>query len=435
MLGLLSLATTPFIFAAPITSVDHTQLSLNDSLTLQITEDGNINDDPDLSPLNQDFNVVSTTTSQAIQIINNKTSQQKTWSITLTPKHTGNLVIPSLALGRDKTDPISLQVATAEITTADPNKVVSDATPNNKPTPSTPTHQNPPIFMQTSINPQTVYEGQAGLFTVKIFYNTSVREPALTIPNMGDVKLMHVGKDINQRTEVDGDMYQVLEQHYALIAEKDGVLDIESPVLQGYRLDISGYNAFNNPWQAFHISAPSVSLKVNTIPGMAKSTWWLPSSKVTLTDSWADNPPNFENGVPVTRTLTLTAQNVTADQLPQIAPDKNNGFQLYPDKPILKTDSNGFQLQATRVEKIAYLPNANGQFTIPAIRIDWWNTDDNTPQTVAIPAKTITIASNTNSSGDHAMMSPTVLSLQDNSLLIKLIWQQIIITRINYPKN
>lgn len=386
--------------AAPTVSVDHTQISLDDRITLQIVEQDSDDSNPNLNPLSLDFNVLGTTMSSEMRLFNSKVSREKTWSIILTPKRSGTLTIPSLSLGKEKTNPITIQVAAAA------------TDPVNPPTQESARNREP-IFMQTSVVPKTVYEGQAGLYTVKIFYNTSVREPALAIPDMGDAKLIHIGTDTNQRTTIDGKNYQVLEQHYAVIAQKDGVLEIKSPLLQGYRLDLTRSDSFNNPWQPFHISAPSVSLKVDTVPGMSKSTWWLPSTRVTLTDSWSDKPPQFQSGVPVTRTLTLTAQNVTAEQLPSIAPKQNKGFQLYPDKPVLNTDSNGFQLQASRTEKIAYLPNASGQLIIPAIKIDWWNTDSNSPKKLTIPAYTVNVAINANNATGTA---PTPLSLRNDSM-------------------
>ncbi|MBY0378253.1 MAG: BatD family protein [Gammaproteobacteria bacterium] len=394
------------LMAAPAASVDRTQLSTEDTLILQIVDEDVGADNPDLTPLSTDFNVRSTVLSTEVQSINGKMSQKKTWSIGLTPKHSGTLTIPSLTLGTDKTDPIIIEVSNPQssgATTASSKK--DDATANNQ----------PPIFMQTTLAPKSVYEGQAGLYTVKIFYNTSVREPSLTLPDIDNAKLIHVGKDTNQRTTMNGQNYQVLEQHYAIIAQRDGILDVQSPTLQGFRLDLTRNDSFNNPWQPFRISAPSLSLKVNTVPGMTKSSWWLPSTKVLLTDSWTQNPPHFQSGVPITRTLTLRAQNVIAEQLPTLAPSQNDGFQLYPDKPLLNTDSNGFQLQATRTEKIAYLPNANGQLTIPAINIDWWDTDSNSPKKVTIPAYTVTVASSTNTVIDHdAASAPAVLSLGEN---------------------
>ncbi len=388
------------VMATPVASVDRTQINANDTLTLQITDQDVGSDNPDLTPLSTDFNVTSTVLSTEVQSINGKVSQKKTWTIVLNPKHSGTFKIPSLTLGTDKTDPITIEVTGAA------------ATPTNQ---EVSANNHPPIFMQTTVAPKSVYEGQAGLYTVKIFYNTSVREPSLTIPDMDGAKLIHVGKDTNQQTMMDGQNYQVLEQHYAIIAQHDGILDLKSPTLQGLRLDLTRNDSFNNPWQPFSISAPALSLKVNTVPGMTKSSWWLPSTKVLLTDSWAQNPPHFQNGVPVTRTLTLTAQNVTAEQLPTLAPAQSDGFQLYPDKPLLNTDSNGFQLQASRTEKIAYLPNTSGQLTIPAINIDWWDTDSNTPKKVTIPAYTVTVAASANIAPDHNKVSaPTVLSLGEN---------------------
>ncbi len=390
------------VLAAPNVSVDRTHLNMNDTLTLQIVDESAGTANPDLSPLATDFNVVSTMVSAEMQNIQGKITQKKTWSIVLTPKRSGTLSIPSLNIGSDKTDPIHIEIAT--INTSNTSITKKESIVN----------QQAPIFIETSIAPKSVYEGQAGLYTLKIYYNTSVREPALSIPSMDNAKLIHVGKDTTQPKTINGQNYQVLEQHYAVIGKQDGILELQGPTLQGFRLNLSQKDAFSNPWQAFNVKAPSVSLKINTVPGMTKSSWWLPSTKVSLTDSWANNPPHFQSGVPITRTLILSAHSITAEQLPTIAPTQSDGFQLYADKPILNTDSNGFQLQATRTEKIAYLPNADGKFTIPEINVDWWNTDSNSPKKIIIPAYTVTVAAGSNVKADpQATSTPAVLSLGD----------------------
>ncbi len=305
----------------------------------------------------------------------------------------------------------NIAFAATAITRVDRTQTPADVTATLPKNPTAPKQAS--IFMRTSVVPKTLYEGQAGLYTVKIFYNTAVREPSLSIPDMGNAKLIHMGSDTNQRTDVNGESYQMLEQHYAVIAQKDGILDLKSPVLQGFSLDLTRSDSFNNPWEPFHVSAPTVSLKVNTVPGMSKSTWWLPSTKVNLTDSWTENPPQFQSGVPITRTLSLNAQNITAEQLPTIAPLHNKGFQLYPDKPGLNTNSNGFQLQASRTEKIAYLPNATGQLTIPAITVDWWDTDSNSPKKLTLPAYNVTVTANAKE--DTGALLPT-LSLNEEAV-------------------
>lgn len=400
--GLSLTALYASVLAGPNVSVDRTQLNMDDTLTLQIVDDTVGSANPDLSPLATDFNVASTMVSAEMQNIQGKITQRKTWSIVLTPKRSGTLSIPSLSIGTDKTDPIQIEVATIHTSNTHSEKKESVVT------------QQTPIFIEASVAPKSVYEGQAGLYTLKIYYNTSVREPALSIPSMDNAKLIHVGKDTTQRKTVKGQNYQVLEQHYAVIAKQDGILELQGPTLQGFRLNLSQKDAFSNPWQAFNVKAPSVSLKIHTVPGMTKSSWWLPSTKVSLTDSWTSNPPNFHSGVPITRILTLSAHNITAEQLPTIAPTQSDGFQLYPDKPILNTDSNGFQLQATRTEKIAYLPNAEGKFTIPEITVDWWDTDSNSPKKTTIPAYTVTVAAGSDVKVDpKATSMPAILSLGD----------------------
>ena len=60
--------------AAPTVSVDRTQLSLDDRVTLQIVAQDSDDANPDLGLLSSDFTVLATTMSSEIRIFNNKTS-------------------------------------------------------------------------------------------------------------------------------------------------------------------------------------------------------------------------------------------------------------------------------------------------------------------------------------------------------------------------
>src|SRR5690606_25572163 len=122
----------------------------------------------------------------------------------------------------------------------------------------------------------------------------------------------------------------------------------------------------------------------------------LPAKTVTVEDSWADNIPTFEQGQPVTRTLTIKALGVKAEQLPDVQVGNVQGVQLYPDKPELQTMVSGSNVAATRVEKVAYIPSQSGDVTLPAITLHWWNVKANQLESITLPSKKIHVKASAN---------------------------------------
>ncbi|MBY0543929.1 MAG: hypothetical protein K2Q14_00090, partial [Gammaproteobacteria bacterium] len=90
------------------------------------------------------------------------------------------------------------------------------------------------------------------------------------------------------------------------------------------------------------------------------------------------------------------------------------GFQVYPDKPELKSSSDGETVFGTRIEKAAYIPTQAGNFILPAVRVSWWNTQTNTMETVTLPSKTITVLS---AAGKTAASTPSAVVPTTTQLL------------------
>jgi len=69
-------------------------------------------------------------------------------------------------------------------------------------------------------------------------------------------------------------------------------------------------------------------LKVDSAPA-DRPDWWLPATSVNLTDAWSKDVITLSAGDEIIRTITLTANNVLASQLPDIAP--------YPTRALTST--------------------------------------------------------------------------------------------------
>ena len=102
------------IFAATITAqTDRSTISINESFSLILEATGSVDDDPDFSPLEKDFDILNRSQSSNISYINGNYSKSLTWTLHLMAKQEGILTIPSIAFGKDKSPQLRMTIKPA----------------------------------------------------------------------------------------------------------------------------------------------------------------------------------------------------------------------------------------------------------------------------------------------------------------------------------
>lgn len=83
-----------------------------DRLTLTIEVEGNQRPgEPELSVLDDAFDVLGISTGSQISIVNGRRSDKLTWQISLMPKITGKIEVPPIQVGTRQTSPLTLTVS------------------------------------------------------------------------------------------------------------------------------------------------------------------------------------------------------------------------------------------------------------------------------------------------------------------------------------
>ena len=97
-------------------SVDTSQIAYGETIDLRLQYDGSDGNSlqPDLSVLQKDFAIYSTSSSMNTSIINGVASQKREWLITLLPQNEGKLTIPSIKAGNYESLPIDIEVLSAD---------------------------------------------------------------------------------------------------------------------------------------------------------------------------------------------------------------------------------------------------------------------------------------------------------------------------------
>lgn len=376
--GALLLLMAPMLWAADITMrTDGDPVGLSESFQIVFEARGAGYDDPDFSPLERDFQVISTSQSSRLSIVNGKTSSTKTWTLTVLARRAGRLDIPSIAFGRDRSPAGRVDVTL----NATAPRAGRDAGSNE-------------VYLEVEARPLEPYVQQQILYKVRLFRAYPTANASLSEPKMeqGNAVIERVGEDAVYETHVNGRPYQVVERRYAIYPQASGALKI-GPL--AFRAQSGGpFNLFDpfarRPENIERQSAP-VELKVRAKPAGMDSGAWLPARDLLLTSSWSMDPPEFRVGAPITRTVTITASGLTASQLPELPAWAPAGFKTYPDQPELADNRTPEGVNGTRVEKTAVIPARPGSYELPAIRVPWWNTRADKLEYAELPAQRIQV--------------------------------------------
>ncbi len=357
-------------------SVDSNSVGANGTIELMLEHDGQTSAEPDLSPLKEDFDVLSSSRSSNVQIVNGSMTSSARVELSLSPKHSGQIRIPAIAWGNEKSDPISVSVNAA-----------SSGSPQ---TPGA-SSGSAKVYLKTSIEPQQSYV-QAGIdLTVRLYSAVPLYHAELELPADSDVLVQQVGADRNETVVENGERYQVVERHYELFPQRSGSLKLSGPALNAQIPVQNRMDPFGNSFKDFFGNIPfggafttakplrlhgdDIALNVLPRPAAAGGEYWLPAQDVTLQGEWRPAQGPIKAGDPVTLDLHLKARGLTAAQLPDLNAllKLPPGVKAYPDQAKLTNDAQGGNLEGRRDQSIALIADRAGEFTIPALSVHWWS--------------------------------------------------------------
>jgi hypothetical protein len=376
--------------AAVHAELDSTSVAADGSVQLTLEHDGSTSDEPDLSPLNRDFDVLSRSSGSTMQIINGNMSSHVRWRLVLSPKHSGDLAIPPISWAGEQTEPLTVHVGGAA---AGNPQSGSDRT----------------VFVEATLESDRPYVQSEVNLTVLIYSKVPLYHATLELPSSSDVLVQQMGTDRTETLVKGGERYQVVERHYALFPQHSGTLTLKGPVLDAQIAVRNGGDSLGDEFKDLFgnmmplnnllttlkpIEEHGEDLSLNVLPRPAGTVgdYWLPAREVRLDAEWHPSASQANAGDPVTVDLHLKAQGLTAAQLPDLSAllQLPPGLRTYPDQAKLNNDTHGAQLEGTREQSVALIADKPGQFKLPALTIHWWDTTSNQPREATLPERILT---------------------------------------------
>jgi hypothetical protein len=355
--------------AAEVTaSVDRPTVDLNESFTLDIEINEATDLEPDLTVLEENFQVGQVSKLSNTSIFNGEIRRTLNWTIALMPKKTGPQQVPPIPLGNQQSNPVNIVV--------------------NEPTNAPPGEAD--VFVASEVDVEETYVQAQVLYRIRIYRAVATRQPALREPTItGAEALVELAGDEKQYEAVlNGRAYNVIERVIALYPQESGEISIsparfEARVLRNGR--ITGRKIFES--ESHTVKVLPIPAPPDDFPNAA----WLPARDVQLSEEWSRPPDEMEAGEPVTRVVTLSALGQIETQLPAIETPEVDGLNIYADKPELGRSLESGGIRGVRRDQYAIIGLAGGQVELPAVRVPWWDLEAGEWKVATLPARTLEI--------------------------------------------
>ena len=354
--------------AAVTARVDRADIELNESFTLEVVSDSNIDQQPDVSVLDQDFYVGQGSQLSNTTIVNGQIRRSKTWTYVLMPKRNGQIVIPPIALGNEQSEAVVISV-------------------------SEPSYEPPgeaDVFVTSDVDFTEAYVQAQVLLTIKIYRSVATRQPALREPTISGVDVLTelAGDDRSYEAVIDGTPYNVVERVYALYPQESGTIEIsparfEARVLRDGR--ITGRKVYESESQSVTV------LPIPPSPADYPDAVWLPARELSIAEDWSRNADEITAGEPLTRHVITSALGQLETQIPALEPPAAEGVNVYPDKPELSRRVGSGGIRGVRKDQYAMIGVTPGVVVLPALEVPWWNTETAAWQVARLPERSITI--------------------------------------------
>jgi hypothetical protein len=374
------------------TQLSSDNITFGETVTITIAVGRNTeNISPDLSLLEKDFRILGRNFGSTINMVNGVTTSQTFWWFKLQPRMAGDLIIPEIKYGADTSVPQKLHV-----------EKNAQYQPGN--------NQHAATFVQAELSTLTPYFQSQLIYTFKLYYQSPLKDPRIDIPTMDDIILVPLDDSKSYQTTIKGSSYNVVEKRFALFPKKTGRLLVPAIHLAALSFDTSG-NYANDPFNVgeakiLSLQTKEFSLDVRDIPAIAQGSTWLPAQSVSVIEQWSDTIDHWQTGSPVTRTITIAAQGLRADQIPDLTIANMPGVNIYSDTAKRRNIKKDNTVTGILEQKVTYIPTTAEFIIIPELKLHWWDLKTNNNAIATLNTLAVKIKSGANSATNTSTIAP-----------------------------
>jgi hypothetical protein len=235
--------------------------------------------------------------------------------------------------------------------------------------PSVAAQGEPPedVLVRQGVQPPEAVIGQRVAVTVDVLFPDDMpAPPQVALPEVPGAQVFRFeSQGTTIRDWVNGRPYVGQRSEFALFARRGGALTVPPAhvtVLDRHR-EVAG-----------SASGQEATLAVAVPAGVDATQPVVSTSRLTLDQRWDPEPSKaFKVGAALRRTIIREAEDVPALAMQDLRGSTPDGVRAYPDPPNADDRSNRGTLIGRRVDRITYVFEKPGMFTLPSLEQPWWD--------------------------------------------------------------
>ncbi|MCP4127111.1 MAG: protein BatD, partial [Gammaproteobacteria bacterium] len=162
---------------------------------------------------------------------------------------------------------------------------------------------------------------------------------------------------------------------YLLFPQRSGNITLPAAIFSSNNLFIQG-------------TAPTLTVRPRPDSG---DNNWLPAMELQLHQTIDQPEGGIHSGMQLRRTILIQARGLTGAQLPTTAAPQLDGMEIQELGSELEQEIVAGVVVGQRRIRQLLIPRRGGDFILPRVQIQWWNSTVNSPQTASLPATTLTV--------------------------------------------
>lgn len=386
------------------TWLDRQDIRMDETFTLNIEVDQVGASQPDLSQLEQNFELLGSSSSSEMSITNGARVARTLFAVALSPRRDGVITIPPITVDGQSSEPI--------VITVKPSAITGGAQGD--------------VFLEAELSETNPYVQQQVLVTLRLFSVMQIQQGSLDLNIPDGVRAVRLGDDAGYRSTRGGRQYFVIERRFALVPERSGEFELGTARFEGLGLGRGGISGYFGGASRLRAVSEPMKLDVKAMPAGAAQPW-LPALALELQGE-PEIPATVRVGEPISYPISLSAEGLSVEQLPELTLSESPGLSIYPDQPSSRDRSSSKGLAAERSRRFAIVPSQAGELQIPALKIRWWDVAAGQERLAQLPARAIQVlpAAGTAPAPPRPATSPpesgTGISSEQNALAMNQAW-------------
>jgi len=249
------------------------------------------------------------------------------------------------------------------------------------------------VILRTSVDPQQAWVGQRARLTIEVLGADGWAQ----IKDMGAIELSGAyvmqteSQGVRLSETIRGTSYTGQRYQLSVYCQRPGRLEIPAlPVT----VSVKQWGA-TPPETTRELETPATELICKTPPGAEDIRGLISTTRLEADQTWSAKPETAAPGDALTRTVRLSADDVSGMAFPPMQNPEIEGVATYPGQPSVADETNRGSLRGQREEAVTYVLEEPGTVVLPDIVLSWWDIGDGRLRRIELPGLEIEIVGET----------------------------------------